>query len=224
MSTYAFFKRSTQMKQKQLQLEIYKGSRGGRRPGAGRRRIHSKGVAHRKRESVTNRTPLHINFKFRTYIKNKDCLRILKRAILNSRKKGLRIIHFSLQSNHIHLIVESENNANLTQGMRSLTVTFAKGLKKGRTQLERYHLHVMKTIRETKNAIQYVLFNKQKHEKGTSSKIDGYSSLLSLTYHKKYIRNFADQFKMTLTIGKIIEHIPLNSERSFLLKAATAQL
>ncbi|WPU66418.1 transposase [Peredibacter starrii] len=151
------------MNKKQLSLNLYQGKSGGRRPGSGRKRIHSKGVAHRIREKVTNRTPLHINFKYRTFIKNKYCLKLLKRAIINARAHGLRIIHFSLQSNHVHLIIEAENNDTLTKGMRSLTITFAKGLNKGKVQIERYHLHVLKTIKETKHAVQYVLFNQQKH-------------------------------------------------------------
>lgn len=148
---------------KQLKLNIYKGKKGGRRPDCGRKRIHSKGVAHRVREKVSVRTSLHINFKFKAHIRTKQCLKLLKRAILNSRKHGLRIMQFSLRSNHIHLIVEAETNEILTKGMRSLTVTFAKGLDKGRVQIERYHLHVLKTIRETRNAIQYVLQNSLKH-------------------------------------------------------------
>ncbi|WP_408099267.1 hypothetical protein ACJVC5_08805 [Peredibacter sp. HCB2-198] len=43
----------------QLKLNIYKGTRGGRRPGSGRKRIHSRGVAHRTWEKVNGKTPLH---------------------------------------------------------------------------------------------------------------------------------------------------------------------
>ena len=113
---------------KQLELNFYDGKHGGFRPKAGRKRIHSKGVSHSKRELITKRTPQHINFKFNCYIKNKDCLKLLKHAIDNARKMGLKIIHFSLQSNHVHLITEAENNDILTRGMRALTITFAKGL------------------------------------------------------------------------------------------------
>ena len=202
---------------RQIKLNLNKGRWGGRRSGSGRRRIHSKGVAHRVREKVANRTPLHINFKLKTFIRNKQCLKLLKRAILNSRSHGLRIIHFSLQSNHIHLIVEAESNEVLTRGMRSLTVTFAKGLQKGRIQIERYHLHVLKSIRETKNAVHYVLFNKQKHGKGTYSKIDEYSSLLGLKNALKIIRKYSKDKKMTLIVGKIKE-IDMDIGRSFLIK------
>jgi hypothetical protein len=92
---------------KQLDFNIYKGVKGGRRPGAGRRRLHSKGVAHRQREKVKVSTPLHINFKLKLWVRNKDGIRLLKRAIRNAQSHGLAISHFSLQSNHVHLIVEA---------------------------------------------------------------------------------------------------------------------
>lgn len=206
------------MQSKQLSLNLYKGKRGGRRPGSGRKRIHSKGVAHRNREKVHRRTSLHISFKFKAFIKNKYCLALLKRAILNGRKQGLRVLHFSLQHNHVHLIVEADSNDLLTKGMRSLTVTFAKGLKKGRVQVERYHLHVLKSVQETRNAIHYVGFNKQKHEKGTYSTIDEYTSLLSMKIGLQWVKEFAVKNRVTLQIGKS-DWIP-DEARSFLyLKA-----
>ncbi|WP_408097836.1 transposase [Peredibacter sp. HCB2-198] len=200
---------------KQLQLNVYKANKGGRRPGSGRKRVHSKGVAHRVRERVMRRTPLHINFKYRTLIRNKFCLRLLKRAILNARAHGLRVMHFSLQSNHVHLIIEAANNQVLTKGMRSLTVTFAKGLNKGRVQIERYHLHVLRGLRETKNAIQYVLFNQHKHEKGTYTRVDEYSSLLSLKENRKVIQHYAQRVKITIEI-KRAEFWELEVGRSYL--------
>lgn len=206
------------MKSKQIELNIYQGQHGGRRPGSGRKRIHSRGVAHRTREKMSSRPPLHINFKFRTNIRNKTCLKNLKRAILNSRRQGLRVLHCSLQSNHVHLIVEAETNTLLTKGMRSLTVTFAKGLKKGRVQLERYHLHVLRTLRETKNALHYVLFNKQKHEKGTCTSIDEYTSLLALNDALKWIRSFAVKRGILINVERC--DWELDEGRSWLSKKA----
>lgn len=193
--------------------------RGGARAGAGRKRVHSPGVSHRTREVVTRRTPVHINFKYRTNIKNKISLKILKRAVVNSHKFGIRIIHYSMLSNHIHIIAEADNNQVLSAGMRSLLITFAKGLKIGRVQVNRYHLHVLKTVIEAKNAIRYVLFNKQKHEKGRYSKIDNYSSILNLKGALVLIRNFARQKKLLLKVEGP-EWAPVISERSYLLKRA----
>lgn len=205
------------MSRKQLALNLYQGSRGGRRPGSGRKRLHSKGVAHRERETIKLKTPMHINFKYRAFIKNKECLRLLKRAIVNSRVMGLRVIHFSIQTNHIHLIVEAENNKILTRGMRSLTITFAKGVKRGKVQLGRYHLHVLRTINEARNAIQYVLFNQQKHEKKSISVVDEYSSLLLLNNALELIKNYSRAKNVTLTINRI-QHFKMDSERSYLLR------
>ncbi len=148
---------------KQTELNLWRGSWGGRRPNAGRKEKHSKGVAHRTRERMDHRTPVHVNFKLRARIRNKACLGLLKRAILNARKQGLRVVHYSLQSNHIHLILEAAENKTLTRGMRSLTITFAKGLSAGRVQPERYHLHVLRGPTEARNAVRYVLLNEQRH-------------------------------------------------------------
>ena len=182
-----------------MELNLYKGRHGGRRRGSVRKRIHSKGVAHRTRERISHRTPLHINFRFRKSIRNKESLRLLKKAILNARSKGLQVIHFSLQSNHIHLIVEATDNNTRTKGMRSLTITFAKGLMQGRIQVQRYHLHVLRSLRETRNAVFYVLFNQQKHEKGTYSSIDHYTSAFG---RQDLIKQFLKQKRMVLKILK----------------------
>lgn len=211
------------MIKKQLSLNIFRGNVGGRRPGCGRKRLHSKGVSHRIREKVNSKTPVHINFRYKTHIRNKEALKVLKRALINSRKMGLRVIHFSMMSNHIHIIAEAENNRILTRGMRSLTVTFAKGLKKGRIQVQRYHLHVLRTLMESKNAISYVLFNQQKHDKKKFSLIDEYSSLLSLSCSLDLIRNFARRNKITLSLEKG-QRWYLNEGRSYLSQKALEEL
>lgn len=201
---------------RQLRMTLNGSNHGGLREGAGRKRIKSKGVCHRKRETVKPSVPLHINFKFKTQIRNKACLKILKKAIVNARSYGLKIVHFSMQSNHLHFIIEAENNDILSTGMRSLTITFAKGLNQGKVQIERYHLHVLKTLQETKNAVQYVLFNKQKHEKGTYSYIDEYTSLWGMN---EFIKAFAKKHKMTLKMGTLEKH-PLDPAKSYFLVQA----
>ena len=203
---------------KQLKLNLYKGSRGGRRPGSGRKRIHSKGVAHRVREKVQMRHAMHVNFKYCTTIRHKRGLSLLKRAILNARKKGLRVIHFSLQSNHIHLILEAQDNAILTRGMRSLTVTIAKGLGKGRVQLERYHLHILRSIRETRNAVHYVLFNEQIHSGLKKAYVDGYSSLGLVRDLKK----LAKEKRVTVILRRISEVSFLDSPRGWILSRTSS--
>ena len=192
----------------QTKMKLSGGRWGGLRAKAGRKRIRSKGVAHIPREKITIRTPLHVNFKYKIPVRNKDTLKLLKKSIQNARRHGLKVLHHSFQHNHIHLILEADNNSTLTKGMRSLTITFAKGLQKGRVQIERYHLHVLKTVRETKHAIHYVLFNQQKHEKGTYSDINDYSSVLYIKNGLDLIREFAKEKALTLKIQKRNDWIP----------------
>jgi REP element-mobilizing transposase RayT len=188
---------------RQKEFNLYKGSWGGRRPGAGRKRRHSEGVAHLTREQVTKRTALHVNFKLACFIRNKRCLQLLKRSIANARKQGLRVLHFSLQSNHVHLILEADHNAILTKGMRSLCITFAKGIGRGRVQIERYHLHVLRSLRETRHAVHYVLFNQQKHAKLNSAYMDEFSSLGLI----RDLSSLAKSARMTV-IWKQIKNLP----------------
>lgn len=148
---------------KQLQLNIYKGTNGGRRPKAGRPRIHSPGVSHSTREEVNASLPLHINFKYKTLIRSDYILRALERGIENATKHDFEVAYFTFQTNHIHIIAEAQDNKSLSSGMRSITVTLARALNKGKFQTDRYHLHVLKTPAEVKNAIHYVLNNDLKH-------------------------------------------------------------
>ncbi|MES2526415.1 MAG: hypothetical protein V4598_04985 [Bdellovibrionota bacterium] len=110
--------------------------------------------------------------------------------------------------------------------MRSLTITLAKGLQKGRVQMERYHLHVLRSVRETRNALHYVLLNQQKHEKprrqpGTYSKIDDYSSVLCFKGGLDLVRSFAKRNRMTITIGKV-SWVPDNPGSWLMKKGAEA--
>lgn len=199
---------------KQIIFNLKMNGWGGRRLNAGRSRIRSKGVAHKTRPLVSSKTALHINFKLKVSIRNKECLKLLKRAITNARNHGLAIIHYSLQSNHVHLIVESRTNEIMTRGMRSLTITFAKGLKRGRVQIERYHLHVLRSLRETRNAVMYVLFNQQKHSGLKRAYVDSYSSLGWL-YDLKKLAQFK---KFTISLNKIPAFDFLDRPRGWMLR------
>jgi REP element-mobilizing transposase RayT len=149
-------------------------------------------------------------------------LQLLKRAILHARKHGLRVHHYSMQTNHIHLIVEANDNKTLSTGMRSLTVTFGKGIRKGRIQIERYHLHVLKTLREAKNALRYVLLNEQKHSKGQTLKVDSYSTLTNLGY--EFIKEWMRKEKLGLIWNPEEQVSSLEMKSSWLLLEAHNQL
>jgi REP element-mobilizing transposase RayT len=83
-------------------------------------------------------------------------------------RKGLRLIHYSIQDDHAHLIVEARGVLALGNGMKSIASLFAfavnRGLgRRGKVLRDRYHHRVLKSPRQVRNAIAYVLLNARRH-------------------------------------------------------------
>src|SRR5207247_1292169 len=81
---------------------------------------------------------------------------------------GLRIVHFAIQSNHVHLLVEARDARSLSRGMQGLLVRIARNSnrawkRKGSVFADRYHSRALRTPREVRNALVYVLQNSRKH-------------------------------------------------------------
>jgi REP element-mobilizing transposase RayT len=81
---------------------------------------------------------------------------------------GVRIVHFSVQGNHMHFIVEADDVASLYRAMKGLAVRFARRMntmmgRKGRVLGDRYHSNVLRTWRAAHNAVAYVRHNHRKH-------------------------------------------------------------
>lgn len=129
---------------------------GGWRPGAGRPRStrRNKRVLHRKRPRITRHTPAHITMKL---IPELSSLRTKKRAkvirdalIACCANDRFRIVDWSIQSSHLHLIIEADDNAVLARGMQAFSIRVARGLNRvagrnGTVFTERYHIHVLGT-------------------------------------------------------------------------------
>jgi len=95
----------------------------------------------------------------------------MRRSIASSEKDHFRVVHFSVQSNHLHLIVEAEDEHALSRGMQALSIRMAHAVHDalghgGTVFADRYHAHQLKTPRETRAALLYVLQNWAKHGRG----------------------------------------------------------
>ncbi|WP_373044902.1 hypothetical protein [Vulgatibacter sp.] len=80
----------------------------------------------------------------------------------------MRITHFSVQGNHLHLIVEASGAAALSSAMQGLAIRMAKGINKlmgraGKVFADRFHAHALGSPTEARNAIDYVLGNARIH-------------------------------------------------------------
>jgi putative transposase len=160
------------MKQVPLPLK----GRGGWRPGAGRPKKATSGVPHLRRESFAARHPLHVTLKVRREVgdlRTDRRFRRMQRAFFyGSDRFGMRLIHFSVQGDHVHLIVEARERAALAKGMQGLAIRVARAVnrvsqRRGSVFADRYHVHILKSLAEVRNAVHYVLYNRHKHVPGT---------------------------------------------------------
>jgi len=145
---------------------------GGRRPRAGRKARPRRPVPHRSRERFPARHPTHVTVRVRADVPSLRTVRLV-RALERSftrgcERPGFRLVHYSLQSNHAHFVVEAAGRKRLANGMKSLAARLARAVnrtfrRRGPVLAERYHLHVLRTPREAHNAIRYVLLNARKH-------------------------------------------------------------
>jgi REP element-mobilizing transposase RayT len=153
--------------------------------GAGRKAIHDIGIRHIRRAEFNRFTPLHLTIKLKkAQIQNKKILKALKHAIMRARIANLKIIHFSLEHDHIHLYVECECNRILTKAMKAFGVSLAKSINRnfklqGRVYKSRFHLRILRSASEVKNVINYILKNGIKHRR-THSVFDPYNSTFVL--------------------------------------------
>jgi hypothetical protein len=75
---------------------------------------------------------------------------------------------FSLQSNHVHLIVEADDGRALSRGMKGLAVRIARTLnrlwkQRGSVFSDRFHARPLRTPREVRAALSYLLHNARRH-------------------------------------------------------------
>jgi REP element-mobilizing transposase RayT len=162
----------------QLGLDLARprsGRRGGARPGAGRPRGNR--VSHGRRERFSRHHPVHVTLRVGEglgSLRRFRSLRVLRRALLACGQEGpFRVVHFNLLSNHLHLVVEAESAGALGKGMQRLAVRLAWGWnrlcgRKGRVFSDRYHARVIRTPRQARNTLVYVLCNARHHLSITS--------------------------------------------------------
>lgn len=146
---------------------------GGKRRGAGRKLIaRRRSVEHRMRPKVAPRYPQHITLRLEPNLESLRRRRTYS-VVCDARARacsrfGLRIVHYSVMTNHLHLICETDDERALTRGIKGLCVRLARNLntlwqRVGRVIADRYHAHALKTPREVRNALAYLLHNARHH-------------------------------------------------------------
>ena len=127
---------------------------------------------HRLRERIVARVPVHVTIRLRRGIPTVRQPRFVRRfrASLAQAcvRHGFRVVHYSIQRDHFHLLVEARNNRSIACGMKSVGARIGKLVNRlfqrsGKVLDGRYHLRPLRTPLEVRRALRYVLLNHRHH-------------------------------------------------------------
>ncbi len=136
-------------------------------------------VPHSTRPEVSG--PAHVVLRIARGLpdlRSPKLLKVLERSFRAAMERiGFAITHYSIQRDHLHLVVEVANKRSLARGMQALAIRIAKQLNSrwnrkghGRVFAERYFALALTSYRQMSRTVRYVLNNGRKH--GTWTKKD----------------------------------------------------
>lgn len=135
-------------------------------------------MPHTSRKGFSSTAPAHVTVRLLPdlrSLRDTSVVRALERTFAaGCERSSFRLVHYSLQGNHAHLIVEARDREALGRGMKSigsrlaLAVNRVMGRRKGRVLADRYHARLLRTPLEVQRALRYVLLNARKHTSVTA--------------------------------------------------------
>ena len=128
-------------------------------------------MPHQRRERHVARHPVHATVRVRrelAWLRAKPVFAAVRRALGASSRAAFRVVEFSVQRDHLHLLVEAHDGAALAAGMKGLGVRVARAVnrvlgRRGSVWADRYHARELTSPRSVRNALVYVLHNARKH-------------------------------------------------------------
>ncbi|NVB81569.1 MAG: hypothetical protein HOV81_24460 [Kofleriaceae bacterium] len=155
-------------------------NRGGKRRGAGR---PAKGPRsserHKKRATLKKHEPVHVVLRADEAVgqlRRREIYKALRGALVTTfTRDDFRIVHVSIQGTHVHLLVEADNRLALGAGMKAFGISAAKRInaalpptadgkrRRGTVFPDRYHAQIIRTPRQARHGLAYVLNNWHKH-------------------------------------------------------------
>jgi REP element-mobilizing transposase RayT len=168
-------------------------------------------IYHRSRPDLATGKPVHVTIKTNKHIvpnlRNKILYKEIRESFKRARLLGIRIIHFTVQRDHIHFLIESQNIKQLGQSMRALSISLTKRFsrvlnRKIKALKTRYHLHILESLKEIKNVANYIKNNGKKHR--VTQNVDFFSSHVSAQDFRpdQVFLEFLDDLKSVLSIPR----------------------
>jgi len=168
---------SRRARKRHVQQDLFR--RGGKRKGAGRKPKGKRaGSRHEARPEVKPQYALHVVLRVVPQVGNlrrRKLYQALREAtVVAAVRERMRIVHISLQHDHVHLLIEAENSKALARGMQGFEISAARNIntmlgegpfrrRRGRVFADRYHLEVITSPRRARHALSYIMNNWRKH-------------------------------------------------------------
>jgi hypothetical protein len=142
---------------------------GGWRPGAGRKPTGRRvSPLHRARLDVDRDHPVHVRLQVTpglASLRQPFGYDAVGHALVRALARGdFRVVHVSVQHDHVHLIVEADDRGALARGLQSFTISMSKAVnkhlgRKGGLFRHRYDARHITTTEEAHDAVAFVLNN-----------------------------------------------------------------
>jgi hypothetical protein len=128
-------------------------------------------MPHDTRAKIDPRYPLQVTIRAAPglpSLRSPRVFGVLRRAIGRASVDRFRVIHFSIQQDHGHFIVEGDEARRARGGMHGLAIRLALAVnravgRKGQVVCDRYHVRPLTTPRQMRTSMVYVLLNFRKH-------------------------------------------------------------
>ncbi|MGN6105606.1 MAG: transposase [Kofleriaceae bacterium] len=179
---------------RQVQQELRFKQRGGKRRGAGRPPKGARSSqSHKRRPDHVARYPVHVTIRVAedvARLRTPEAFDAFRAAtVVTARRPDFRIVHLSIQGNHVHLIAEAEHKLALARGMQGFEISAAKHInamtgRRGAVFPDHYHARPLTSPRAVRHCLAYVLNNWRRHREDRAPhtrtwQIDPFSSAIS---------------------------------------------
>jgi REP element-mobilizing transposase RayT len=146
---------------------------GGKRRGAGRKPAGPRARAtHRARPTIKASHAMHVTIRVMSDLpslrQRLTYAAIHAASAAAAKQPAFRLVHLSIQDEHMHLIIEADDKGALARGMQSFQISAARRInavlgRRGRVFDDRYHLVVVRSPKQMRTVLAYVLSNWRKH-------------------------------------------------------------
>ena len=136
-------------------------------------------------------------------LRRSELFAVIRACLVRGKERfGFRVVQFSVQGTHIHLLCEAKDREALSRGLKGLCVRFARRLnrrlgRKGQVFPDRYHARILRTPTEVHRVLRYLLLNTRRHEAEKGREL-----------HHRYLDPCSSAYHFTAWLGLIATPAP----------------